>query len=103
MWGNRTTFLSGRSGSWRVAGPPVTSDKRWSLRGLLWCDLLELFLRVHLGFGSEVDRLLCDDASLDLRAGRNFEQGVQQDVLDDALHPARTGSSLQRLPRDGGQ
>jgi hypothetical protein len=50
-----------------VAGPPVTVDKI-VLRGLLGCDLLELFFRVHLGLRAEVDRLLRYDASLDLRA-----------------------------------
>jgi hypothetical protein len=67
MWGKRTTFLRGRSGNWMVAGAPVTFDKI-ALRGLLGCDLLELFVRVHLGLGTEVDRLLRYDASLDLRA-----------------------------------
>src|ERR671922_1184425 len=103
MWGKRTTFLSGRSGSSRVAGAPVTIDKRTPLCGLLGSDLLQLLLRVHLGFGAEGDGLLRDDASLDLRAGRNFEHGVQQDVFDDALQAASAGPALQRLLRNRGE
>jgi hypothetical protein len=68
MWGKRTTFLRGRSGNSRVAGKPVTDDKRRPLCRLLGRDLLELFFRVHLGFRAELDGLLRDDASLDLRA-----------------------------------
>src|SRR5919109_2926673 len=103
MWGKRTTFLSGRSGNSRVAGAPVTIDKRKPLCGLLGSDLLQLLLRVHLGFGAEGDGLLGDDASLDLRAGRNFEHGVQQDVFDDALQTACPGAALERLLGNRGE
>src|SRR5260370_29699562 len=96
MGGKRTTFWRGRSGSWMVAGPPVTVDKI-VLRGLLGCDLLELFFRVHLGLHAEVDRLLRNDASFDLRACLNFEHGVQEDVLDNALLPPPPRAPPERL------
>src|SRR5438874_5685289 len=103
MWGNRTTFFNGRRGSWRlVAAAPVTVPKD-VLGRLLGRDLLELFFRVHLGLVAEVDRLLRDDASLDLRACRNFEQGVQEDVFDDAVQPGRPGSPLPSILGNCGQ
>ena len=43
-------------------------DQQQMLCGLLGWDILELFFRIHLGLGGVKDRLLGNNASLDLRA-----------------------------------